>query len=90
MPYRLFTPAHVEPGQAYPLVVSLHGAGGSGTDNAKQLEGGNVFGALVKGPLVTDAYVAALAIEHGCELVTTDSEFARFPGLRWRHPLAAP
>jgi hypothetical protein len=42
----------------------------------------------VQGPLVTDAYLAALAIEHGCELVTTDSDFARFPGLRWRHPLA--
>lgn len=43
----------------------------------------------IKGPLVTDAYIAALAIEHGCELVTTDSDFARFQGLRWRHPLAA-
>jgi uncharacterized protein len=43
----------------------------------------------IKGPLVADAYIAALAIEHGCELVTTDSDFARFPGLRWRHPLAA-
>lgn len=43
----------------------------------------------IKGPLVADAYIAALAIEHGCELVTTDSHFARFPGLRWRHPLAA-
>ena len=41
----------------------------------------------VEGPLVTDAYLAALAIEHGCELVTTDSDFARFPPLRWRHPL---
>ncbi|MCL4813707.1 MAG: type II toxin-antitoxin system VapC family toxin [Vicinamibacteraceae bacterium] len=43
----------------------------------------------IKGPLVADAYIAALAIEHGCELVTTDSDFARFAGLRWRHPLAA-
>jgi toxin-antitoxin system PIN domain toxin len=43
----------------------------------------------IEGPLVTDAYVAALAIEHGCELITTDSDFARFPGLRWRHPLSA-
>ena len=43
----------------------------------------------IKGPRVTDAYIAALAIEHGCELITTDSDFARFPGLRWRHPLAA-
>ncbi len=41
----------------------------------------------IQGPLVTDAYLAALAIEHGCELMTTDSDFARFPGLRWGHPL---
>lgn len=41
-----------------------------------------------RGKLVADAYHAALAIEHGCELVTTDSDFARFVGLRHRHPLA--
>lgn len=40
------------------------------------------------GDLVPDAYLAALAIEHGAELITTDRDFARFPGLRWRHPLA--
>ena len=39
-----------------------------------------------KGNLVADAYLAALAIESGCEWVTTDRDFARFPGLRWRHP----
>lgn len=43
----------------------------------------------IEGPLVSDAYVAALAIENGCELITTDSDFARFRGLRWRHPLGA-
>jgi predicted nucleic acid-binding protein len=41
-----------------------------------------------EGDLVPDAYLAALAIEGGCELVTTDRDFARFRGLRWRHPLA--
>ena len=40
-----------------------------------------------RGNLVPDAYLAALAIEAGCELVTTDRDFARFKGLRWRHPL---
>jgi uncharacterized protein len=40
------------------------------------------------GNLVPDAYLAALAIEAGCELITTDRDFARFDGLRWRHPLA--
>lgn len=39
------------------------------------------------GKLVADAQHAAVAIEHGCTLVTTDSDFDRFPGLRWRHPL---
>lgn len=41
-----------------------------------------------RGPLVPDAYFAALAIEAGCEWITTDRDFARFKGLRWRHPLA--
>jgi hypothetical protein len=40
-----------------------------------------------KGNLVVDAYHAALAIEHGCEWITTDRDYARFPALRWRHPL---
>jgi len=39
------------------------------------------------GGLVTDAWFAALAIEQGCEWVSADRDFARFPGLRWRHPL---
>jgi len=43
--------------------------------------------AAARGNLVPDAWLAALAIESGCELVTTDRDFARFPGLRWRHPL---
>ena len=38
------------------------------------------------GNLVPDAYLAALAIEHGAELVTADRDFARFAGLRWRTP----
>ena len=39
------------------------------------------------GKLIPDAYLAALAIEHGCEVITADKDFRRFPGLRWRHPL---
>lgn len=51
-----------------------------------------IFAALctdsaAKGDLVADAYLAALAIENGCEWITTDRDFARFRGLRWRHPL---
>lgn len=41
------------------------------------------------GKLVADAQHAAVAIEHGCTLVSTDSDFDRFPGLRWQHPLRA-
>ena len=44
-------------------------------------------GAGAKGNLVPDAYLAAMAIESGCEWVTTDGDFSRFSGLRWRHPL---
>jgi predicted nucleic acid-binding protein len=40
-----------------------------------------------KGNLIPDAYHAALATEHGCEWITTDRDYARFAGLRWRHPL---
>jgi toxin-antitoxin system PIN domain toxin len=40
-----------------------------------------------KGSLVPDAWLAALAIEHGCEFMTNDRDFSRFDGLRWRHPL---
>lgn len=39
------------------------------------------------GNLIPDAYLAALAIESGCEWLTADRDYARFPGLRWRHPL---
>jgi len=39
--------------------------------------------------LVPDAHLAALAIEHGLTLCTTDGDFARFPGLRHDNPLAA-
>jgi hypothetical protein len=41
----------------------------------------------VAGRLTTDSHIAALAIEHQCELHSNDSDFERFPGLRWRNPL---
>jgi hypothetical protein len=44
--------------------------------------------ANARGNLVADAYLAALAIESGCEWITTDGDFARFPGLKWRRPAA--
>jgi uncharacterized protein len=42
--------------------------------------------AAANGNLVQDAWFAALALESGCEWVTTDGDFARFAGLRWRRP----
>jgi len=41
----------------------------------------------VGGNLATDAHLAALAIEHQCELHSSDADFGRFSGLRWRDPL---
>jgi predicted nucleic acid-binding protein len=43
----------------------------------------------VYGNLVPDAHLAALAIEHGLTLCSTDGDFARFPGLTWLNPLSA-
>ena len=42
--------------------------------------------ARATGNLVQDAWFAALAIEAGCEWISTDRDYARFPGLRWREP----
>jgi uncharacterized protein len=39
--------------------------------------------------LIPDAHLAALAIEHGLTLCSSDGDFARFPGLRWENPLAS-
>ena len=51
-----------------------------------------VFGLLESlgtgGNLTTDAHLAALAIEHQAELHSTDADFGRFPGLRWKDPTA--
>jgi len=54
----------------------------------------DVLGSLMSlpgmhGNLVTDAHLAALAIEHGLTLCSTDGDFARFPELRWTNPLAS-
>jgi uncharacterized protein len=40
-----------------------------------------------RGALIADAQHAALALEHGCEWISFDRDFARFPDLHWRHPL---
>ena len=45
-------------------------------------------GGQARGPMPMDAHLAALAIEHGATLATTDRGFARFAGLRFRNPIA--
>ncbi|MGB8364118.1 MAG: type II toxin-antitoxin system VapC family toxin [Rhizomicrobium sp.] len=39
-----------------------------------------------RGPRITDAWFAALAIEHGCRWITYDRDYGRFPGLDWQEP----
>lgn len=46
-----------------------------------------ILEASASGPLVSDAELATLTIEHGGVLHTADRDFARFPGLRWTNPL---
>jgi toxin-antitoxin system PIN domain toxin len=41
----------------------------------------------VTGPLVTDAVLASIALEHGLTVYSTDADFARFSEIRWRNPL---
>ena len=41
------------------------------------------------GNLTTDAHLAALSIEHGADLYSSDADFSRFPGVRWQDPLRA-
>lgn len=53
-----------------------------------------ILGELLAAPwmtsrLVPDAHLAALAVEHGLTLYSTDGDFSRFPGLRWENPLAS-
>ena len=55
---------------------------------------GEILETMLKAPgvqanLVPDAHLAALAIEHGLLLCSTDGDFARFPDLRWQNPLTA-
>ncbi len=87
---RVFTPpatldealAFVEPLRDHPHAVSIRPG-----DRHWPIFLGLCRSARCRGNLVPDAYLAALAIESGCEWITTDQGFARFKGLRWRHPL---
>jgi toxin-antitoxin system PIN domain toxin len=57
-------------------------------DRHWRILGGLLVDAQCTGPLVMDAALAALAIEHGAVLCTTDRDFSRFPKLETRDPLS--
>jgi toxin-antitoxin system PIN domain toxin len=59
------------------------------TERHRDVLGGLLAVAGVQANLVPDAHLAALAIEHGLLLCSTDGDFGRFPQLRWQDPLAA-
>jgi toxin-antitoxin system PIN domain toxin len=58
-------------------------------DGHRAIIGGFLRAPWMTSRLVPDAHVAALAIEHGLTLQSTDGDFARFPGVKWENPLAA-
>jgi len=79
------------PDQAFAFATELRAA-----PNARLIEPGprhwEIFERLcrdtaARGNLLADAFLAAIAIERGCEWITTDGDYARFKGLRARHPL---
>lgn len=58
------------------------------TDRHAEVLGALLRDSSLRANLVPDADLAALAIEHGLLLCSSDGDFARFPGLRWQNPLA--
>ena len=69
---------------AQPCVTVIHP-----TDRHAYVLRGLLIPVGTAGNLTSDAHLAALAIEHGAELCSTDADFGRFSGLRWIDPLRA-
>lgn len=59
------------------------------TERHAQVLGALLAAANAEANLVPDAHLAALAIEHGLTVCSSDGDFARFRGLRWKNPLSA-
>ncbi len=57
-------------------------------DRHREILAAFMRGHVVRPALVADAHLAALSVEHGLRLCSTDGDFARFPGLRWENPLS--
>lgn len=85
--------APLSPAQAWSYVEDWLGADGSWipapTDRHAAILGRLIVDGDLRGNLVTDAHLAALAVEHGAELCSTDADFGRFSGVRWIDPLRA-
>ncbi len=60
------------------------------TDRHAEILGSMIVSYELRGNLVSDAHLAALAIEHGLAVCSADTDFARFREIRWVNPLAAP
>lgn len=60
------------------------------TERHREILGSFLTDTLGRSNLVPDAHLAALAIEHGLTLCSTDRDFTRFPNLRWEDPLQQP
>ena len=73
---------HVSEWFRHPHVTPIN----PGTDHLTHVRR-NLDAAGVGANLVTDAHIAALAIEYQAEVHSNDADFGRFPGLRWRNPL---
>lgn len=58
------------------------------TDRYRQTFADLVRSSKAGGPLVTDVQLAALAIDHGVPVISTDSDFSRFPEVEWINPLS--
>jgi len=58
------------------------------TEQHAKVLGDLLLAANAGGNLVPDAHLAAIAIEHGLEVCSSDADFARFPGVRWRNPMS--
>ena len=69
------------------LVPILYGVDLLGLIAVGRKSSGERLGADDRQLLRTLANNSAIAIENGCTMVTTDSDYDRFPGLRWQHPL---
>lgn len=83
----------LEPGRAWATVEAWLGAPAAWipmeTERHRDVLGGLINRYHVAGNLITDARLAALAIEHGVPVASGDTDFARFTEVRWINPFAA-